>query len=578
MYSKTIKEITKPELRLLLEEARNAELCRDIAASRKIFSFFWQDIEIDPDVTDFELVIQAELLRLCGFFLSSYGRSQGKVNYQLRGKDLLTSAIEIFEQLEHPDKTAEARVMLALCYWYEGEIEECESILQFTEEQFKDNQLHPVYLQIRLNRLMTLHWKKDCQKAIEIIEELEIPMELCQDWRLKTMYHNQAGIFHCLLGKYDKAVFNQNEAIRFARRIKSTRFIATALNNFAFLDMRMGNYKAAHSHIEEAISLFKNLNDTGWIPHALDTKALLLNKENYYEKALETIEEAISYFNKGDDYSGLVDAFWTKIQTLLRLDRKSEALILFSELAALAAQRIGEFAVKKYADLFADLLYVGGSLPLTEAVKNYKKQLVVQSLRRNNASVTEAASELRISHQSLSDILHNQFPELREEFGLNNRMRRSLKVVSEKGESAAKNKRKKPKDQKETRKITPVDLSRSEIVFKDFDLSDNDEIFTFIAPSHILKQFRITGDAIICVIKQDFQPGQPFIICERENTVYDCGIAAVDDLTGYFYLICGDVEPKPFSSDEFFSVGRIAGFCLLESISDRQIAFKALKL
>lgn len=575
MLLKTIKEITQPELTHLIEEAKNAELCRDIAASRKIFSSFWQDIEVDPDVSGFEAVIQAEFLRLCGFFLSCYGRSQGKVNYQVRGKDLLTKAIEIFERAEDSDKTSEARVMLALCYWYEGEIEECESILRYTEDQFKNNQLHPVYLQIRLNRLMTLHWKKDYQKAVEIIEELKIPMELCSDLRLKTMYHNQAGIFYCVLGKYDLAVFNQSASIRCARQIKSTRFVATVLNNFAFLDMQMKNFEAAHAHIEESIALFEDLNDTGWIPHALDTKALLLNKENKCGQALETIERAVSYFNEGDDYSGLVDAFWTKIQILLRLDRKPEALILFAELAALAGQRIGEFAVQKYADSFAELLYAGKNLPLAEEVKNYKKQLVYQSLRRNNASVTDAALELGVSHQSLSDILHNQFPELRQEFGLNSRLRRNAKVIF--GKTNAENKTKHAKQQRK-QKITPVDISGSEIVFENFALPEDDEIFTFIAPSHVLEQFGIAGDAIICVAKQDFQPGQPFVICERQDAAYDCGIAAVDDLTGYFYLICGENEPKPFLSKDFFSIGRIAGVCLLESITDQRITFNALNL
>ena len=575
MLLKTTKEITKPKLAILLEEAKNAELCRDLEESQRIFSSFWQDIEIDPDVSEFEAIEQAELLRLCGFFLSWLGRSQSKANYQLRGKNLLTRAIEIFEELKHLDKTTEAGVMLALCYWHEGEIEECESILQFSEEQFKENQLHPVYLQIRVNRLMTLHWKKDFQKAVEIIEELKIPMELCQDYRLTTMYHNQAGIVYCLLGKYDKAAFNQREAIRFARRIKSSRFVATTLNNLAFLHMQMSDFKSAHTYVEEALSIFGNLKDTGWISHTLDTKALILNKENKCEEALATIEDAISYFVKGDDFSGLVEAFWTKIQILLRLDRKSEALILFSELSSLASQRIGEFAVKKYADLLADLLHAGKNLPLTEEVKNYKKQMVRQSLRRNNACITDTASELGISHQSLSDILHNQFAELREEFGLNCRTRRNSKITTKKTESPAPQKTKKAQEQK-ARKITPVDLSRSEIIFENFDLSDDDEIFTLIAPSHKLEQFGVLGDAIICVVKQDLQPGQPFVLCDRENTVYDCGIGAVDDLTGYFYLICED-EPKPFSSNEFFSIGRIVGFCLLESITDQQVTFKALK-
>lgn len=576
LFNTTTKEIVKSEIAVLLEEARNAELCRDIETSRRIFSSFWQDIETDPDLSDFEPVVQAELLRLCGFFLSWLGRSQNKPNYQLRGKDLLTGAIEIFEELNHLDKTAEARVMLALCYWYEGEIKECESILEFTEEQFKENRLHPVYLQIRLNRLMTLHWKKDCQKAVGIIEELQIPMESCEDLRLKTMYHNQSGLFYCLLEQYDKAAFNHNEAIRFARQIKSSRFIATNLNNLAFLYMQMNDFKAAYSHIEEAISIFENLNDTGWIPHVLDTKALILTKENKNEEALFAIENAISYFSKGDDYSGLVDAFWTKVQILLRLNRKSEALILFSELTAVAAPRIGEYAVKKYADLFADLLYARKNLPLSDEVKGYKKELVGESLRRNNSSVTEAAADLGVSHQSLSDILHNQFPELRKEFGLDSRLPRNSKPKVKKAKKAAK--KKSAKNRKpELRKITPIDLSNSEIQFENFHLSENDEIFTFIAPKQMLTQFGVKGDAIICVVKQDFQPGQPFVICERATKTYDCGIAAVDDLTGYFYLICEDNEPKPFSSNEFFSIGRIAGFCLLKNISDQQIKFDAVK-
>ncbi len=214
-------------------------------------------------------------------------------------------------------------------------------------------------------------------------------------------------------------------------------------------------------------------------------------------------------------------------------------------------------------------------MPLANEVKNYKKQLVSQSLQRNNASVTDAAAELGISHQSLSDILHSQFPELREEFGLSNRMRRYSKMTSKNVETKAYNKTKKTREQK-VRKITPVDLSRSEITFENFDLPDSDEIFTFIAPSRILEQFGLTGDALICVVKQDFRPGQPFVICECENTIYHCGVAAVDDLTGYFYLMCGDDEPKPFLSNEFFSIGRIAGFCLLDSISGQHITFKAL--
>jgi hypothetical protein len=46
MLIKTRKVVTEPELAVLLEEARNAELCRDLEESRRIFSSFWQILKL----------------------------------------------------------------------------------------------------------------------------------------------------------------------------------------------------------------------------------------------------------------------------------------------------------------------------------------------------------------------------------------------------------------------------------------------------------------------------------------------------------------------------------------------------
>ena len=175
--TKTTQKITNSKAIQLIREARNAELCRDIQASQYILSAIWSDLEEEPIINGLELPIQAEIFRLCGFFLSYYGRSRNLKNSQERGRNFLTRAIEIFDGKNLPHKSAESKVMLALCYWYEGAINECELILKETESEYENNQIHPVYIQICVNRLMTYYWKgirykdaEEFQRGLLIVE------------------------------------------------------------------------------------------------------------------------------------------------------------------------------------------------------------------------------------------------------------------------------------------------------------------------------------------------------------------------------------------------------------------------
>ena len=66
--------LTSADVRRVIEDARDAELCRNLDLFREILSSFWDDIEVDPDLSDFALPVRAEFLRLCGVFLSQFGR------------------------------------------------------------------------------------------------------------------------------------------------------------------------------------------------------------------------------------------------------------------------------------------------------------------------------------------------------------------------------------------------------------------------------------------------------------------------------------------------------------------------
>ena len=419
--------ITSSAVLKLIEDAKNAELCRDIPSCQRILSAVWENLENDPIIDGLEIAVQAEIFRLCGFFLSFYGRSRGLKDYQERGRNFLTKSIEIFDCENLPDSSAEAKVMLALCYWYEGAISESELILSETEVEYAHNQLHPVYFQVCVTRLLTHYWKGEYPQALEIIERLLIPIELCKDVRLKTLFHNQAGITYQLLKQSDKAIFHLHEAIKNAHRSRNLRYAAGSLNNLGNVCKDIGDFTKAHRYVDRAFRAYTELQETGWAANVLDTKAQIYLAENKISTALAKINEALTILHQGEDFAGLVESLFTKCRILLKLGKNTESLLLLAELVELAKARIGEFAARKYADEFAQQIYLLKNVSYPEEVNSFKTNLLRKHLTNGDLQITKAAETLGVSHQNLSNILNNQFPELYDELGIYRRVRRNAK-------------------------------------------------------------------------------------------------------------------------------------------------------
>lgn len=548
----------------LIREARNSELCRDIQSSRRILSAVWENLEDDPCLDGLENVLQAEILRLCGFFLSFYGRSRNLRNYQERGRDFLIQSVEMFELEDMPHKSAEAKVMLALCYWYEGAINECELILAETESEYENNQLHPVYIQICVNRLMTHYWKgiryKDAaefQKGMTIVEKLAVPVEFCADLRIRAMYHNQAGIFFRALKQPEKAVFHYTEAIQTARKSGNQRFVAINLNNFAFLCKEIGDYANAHYYVDESIKIFNDLSEPGWMAHTLDTKAQIYLSENKLATALAVIDKALNLFREGEDYSGLTDAMFTKCRALLQFDRVPEAVLILTELTAIANQRIGEFAAGKYAEEFSRLIFPLNNASYPNEVKGFKTTLLRRHLTEADLQVTKAAQTLGISHQSLSDILNNQFPELYIELGIKRRSRRNGKKVE-----VLKN-------------IAPIKLSDSQMALdQDLNLNDDAAYYTFAMNGSRLPALKTKQNVIVLVESTDKTAGETVIVQNQKTNDFHCGVLELDKLTEIQYLYDSTSKDDfPFLLEDFKYFGKIVAYSLIED-SDPEILFR----
>ena len=569
----------------LIESALNAEMCRDLESELEILKPVWNDLQSEPLFDNLEPLLQAQMFRLCGFFLSNFGRAKRIPDYQMRGKDLLTKAIEIFDEFEVFDKAAEAKCQLALCYWREGSAEEAEIILIDAEERFTGNQLHPVQLQIQINRLIIHYWDNNYQAALKIIEQSKIPMEFCKDSRLQTMFHNQTALTYWCIEKYDKAFFHYMEAERFARAAGNKRFIGKIANNIANTLRFLGELSQANFHIERSIKIFSELGDEGWLAHVLDTKALIRLDEGKYEEALELVEASLKTQYKSGDAVGLIESLWTKCEILFHLERKDEGLQVYAELAGLATSRIGQSTVTKFAKKFADLIYVQKRNSYNENVRDYKKTLIRQSLLKNSGRINEAANDLNISHQSLSKILHDQFPELRDEFNLNVRAERGkAKLIRKLTPKPSTRKQKNSKVGNQTRlnkfqKIIPIDSGSMKFFLEPKRALNSKLILIFQVPRSIMLRFGVLTDALVCVLKGACKKDKPGMIFRKEDSELDCGIFQIDNMSGFVFLESGDDEalpPVPMLPEEIYAVGTIIGFCSAEDLNCEEIILREI--
>jgi tetratricopeptide (TPR) repeat protein len=472
---------------------------------------------------------------------------------------MLTYAADLFETENLRDRAAEARVSLANCYWFLGEINEYDDILQSIEAEFGADSSHPVSIKIKLNRIFVAIWRRELKEAQSLIDRVASVITANHHFRLRTQFHNLAGIAFRLAKDLNKSAIHLWEAVRIARQKKNALFEAFNLNNLAMVYRNGERYSQAHQIIDDAISLFESLHDTGWISHALDTKALIHLDEGEHDKALSVIERSIEIFSEGEDYGGLTDALWTKCLCLLRLDRVRESTVLFADLTEIAARQIGQVAVDKFEKLLAGEVYILRHFPLVDELSTLKRSLVVKAMRESDGHVSKAARKLGLrSQQHLSQILNREFPDIYDELGIKRRERRS---------NAA------------SKKEPPLGLSRlimpkSRTYSFNFSWRGTLEPQFYYFPRDLMRPFGIKNNAIVAVmpVKSEslFDGG---VVLYFHDDTFRIGRLAYDELAELFLV---DLE-KPTFLSEVQLIGVPIGYCPVADRHKKVMKFERLE-
>lgn len=569
MSPKNIYKLTISDVLRLIETAKQAELCRDLESLRKNLLTVWSEDETEPNFDEFELPIKAELLRLYGFYLTFHGRARNLKDLQLKAKDVLTRAIDIFDSENLDVKSAESKIILAFCYWNRGEVYEADALLSLVENDFAGNKIHPVYLQLQINRMMLFCWREKFDDAAKIVQELSPLMKFCTDRRLTLMFHFETAILHHRRLKYNDSIFHFNESVFLAKRAENLHLLALTYNNLSLLYLDMRQFQEAHNYSNQSLEILNEINHSGWLAHVLDSKALIYLTEKKPEKALNVIESALTYFLKGEDFTGLTEAFWTKVKCLLRLERTADALMLFAELQQTAICNIGEKTARRYAERLADEIYLLQNLPLPDEVAGFKKSRIRSALVKSNGKISKAAKILQLkNHQTLSDILKNQFPDLCEELGFMRRSRSSNK--------------KKPKNNSAKTENKTNENIIARIVLPDKKVSfafefEFDVIETFYTGKNLMrKQFGIESDSVIAVLPFNRIPkifqGQNLLISDED--LFIAGKVDYDKWVDVFFITGNDGEPFPL--DTAAIVGEIVGYCPMSKTDVHLIEFSKL--
>src|SRR3989442_6916358 len=110
--------------KLCCRVAKHFEKAGEYEAARQALNEFWPQTVEAPNFNDLDKPTAAELLLRIGALTGWLGSTAQAEGSQEGAKNLITTSIEIFEELGKTERAAEARSDLALCYWREGSYDE----------------------------------------------------------------------------------------------------------------------------------------------------------------------------------------------------------------------------------------------------------------------------------------------------------------------------------------------------------------------------------------------------------------------------------------------------------------------
>jgi tetratricopeptide (TPR) repeat protein len=433
-------------------------------AAREALGELWLGVGKHAPLGDYPPAVRAEVLLQCGT-LSGWLGSVGNVGgAQDEAKDMLSEAARLFEGM--PQKVAEARYELGMCYWRLGSHDEARVVLRDALGLLNDDDVE-LKAKIHIRRTIVEVWAGRYYEALNVLRESEPVFSSAND-ALRGRWHGQRAIVLDKLAtaegnpeSYDRAIIEYTAAIYHYEAARHERYCATNLNNLAMLLCKIGRYNDAHENLDRAQLVLTKLKDTGTLAQVDETRARVFIGEKRYREANRVLASAIQVFEAGGESGLLADAFtlqgvvWARLRgfdssiTILRkaveiaeqagaLTQAGQAALTLIEEHGMTWRMKAHEVVETYQKAMAYLAdtqdaedvkrLLAASLTALKrfagmelhdpnftfygAVHELEARLIGQALDLEGGVITKAAKRLGLKRQSLAQMLHARHRDL----------------------------------------------------------------------------------------------------------------------------------------------------------------------
>jgi hypothetical protein len=191
-----------------------------------------------------------------------------------------------------------------------------------------------------------------------------------------------------------------------------------------------------------------------------------------------------------------------------------------------------------------------------------KKDLIREALQASGTNIGDAAKALGESHQALSFMLKNKYPELYDEFGIKRKSRKAKSRAEERDESPEPS-------------LQHVLMPENMKFAYDFHVEETFDISTYLLSADLTRRLGLKGSKLIALATIELTPGT-LVLYKSEGEHYIDRVI-YDSLMDLFVIERGEGD-FVFLTDEVTVFGVPIGYCNIENINETLLKFRKINI
>ncbi|MBN2682988.1 MAG: tetratricopeptide repeat protein [Bacteroidales bacterium] len=290
-------------------------------------------------------------------------------------KDYALTGYNLALKVKDHESAANALNNLAVCYYYQGNLEKA---LENYQKALEIDKTHKMQKNIatRLNNIgMVYNDMAQYDLAIDYYEQaLEIDLKYGNKDQAAVRYNN-IGMIYAHWGQYNQAVENFTKALEIDKESGDKERIAIRLNNIGMIFYYMNNFEEAKKYFEEALAIDKKLDNQKNIAIRLNNLGKVLSGAGDYTQALAHFNESRELSEKMQNLPDIAISLKNTGLVYLKLNDSERARVNAKKALEINRQIGNTYEIADIYLLLGDIYKLEENF--TEAVNSYRKSLEI---------------------------------------------------------------------------------------------------------------------------------------------------------------------------------------------------------